>query len=181
MDRKSDYFMGDQEKQEKEEENLKILNSISHRKRNSKYLIQKFEKFKPKPKNETEKIDSNILTAENKVKTLLSSFLKDFQTENEKKECTNINTKLKRKKTKVKSEKIKNKSTTNLNPKIPVCAENKNNTTIKHQNYKNENKNKNKNKTIQSPQLFNKGRNINVKSLFFHHSKDNLPKFKKKY
>ena len=93
MNIKSDYFTINQENPEKEEEDLRILNNITHRKINSKYQVQQYEKFKPKQKNEADKIDSAILTAENTVKSLLSTFLNDIKTQRKKEDCgyNNIN------------------------------------------------------------------------------------------
>ena len=77
----SDLFLVNQEDPEKEEEDYIILNKIYGKKPNSIFQKEKYEKFKPKQKIEIEKIDSTMLTAENKVKSLLSSFLHDLKAE----------------------------------------------------------------------------------------------------
>ena len=99
----SDFFITNRENPEKEEEDLRILNNISHRKKpNPNFQIKKYEKFKPKPKKEVGKIDTTIIKADNNVKLLLSSFLVDIKTENKKEKYTNnINVQLIRKKIKI--------------------------------------------------------------------------------
>ena len=183
MSIKQDFFLVNQENTEKEEEDLRILNNISHRRRsNSKYQIQQYEKFKPKPKNEIEKIDSTILTAENKVKLLLSSFLNDLKAEHKKEEHTigGINIPLKRKRTKnlKRKESAKKNSSTVLKAKNSVCLLKKINTICGNKYYKKENK---KN-SIQSQPLCAKRKNsINNKPLFLNPIQDNLPNEKIKY
>ena len=48
-----------------------------------KFKLNKFEKFKPKNENNPSKNNQNLKGAENKVKSLLSFFLKDIEQENE--------------------------------------------------------------------------------------------------
>ena len=185
MNIKSDFLITKQDNLEKEEDDLIILNNISHRKRNSIYQIQKCDKFKPKPKIEIEKIESDFLTAENKVKSLLSSYLNDLKIEHQKEEYnSSINVKLKRKKTKFfkKKEEIKNDSITDLDPETPIHKLNKINTAYGNDYYKD-----NINNSSPSSMSFNKGNNpnpLNPKSLFLNHfynSKDSLPNLKENY
>ena len=181
----SDFFMINQGNPEKEED-LKILSTINHRSTSkSKFQIQKYEKFKPNPKKEINKIDYSIITTENQIKILLSSFLKDLKKEHENEEYSNINknTQLKRKRTKV----IKRKETTKKNSSSPLNTETpvsklKKIKTISGNKYYNE---ENKNSPIQTLPLVNNEKNpLNQKSLFLnslHRSKDNLPNLKKKH
>ena len=181
----SDFFLSNQENPDKEEEDLRIFNSINHLKSNSKFQIEKYEKFKPKPKIEIGKIDSTILSAENKVKLLLSSFLHDLKTEQKNEEYTiiNIKSQLNRKKTKVpKKNSVNKKNLSNIiNAETPACKFKKINTINGNKYYKNENKNN----FVQSPRPFNKKKYPqNSKSLFFnsyHTLKDNSSKLKKNY
>ena len=177
----SNYFTVNQENPEKEEEDLRILNKINSRKKiTSKYKIDKYEKFKPKPKIELAKIDSTILTAENNVKILLSTFLHELKAEQKKEEYITNNTKtqLKTKKTKTIKKKAttpnKKNSSNMITNETAVLNIKKINTVSGNNYYKNENKSN----LNQSPSPFKKRTNsANSKSLFINSNKtirDNL-------
>ena len=53
-------------------------------KKNKKFELKKYEKFKPKILSELDNNNLNLDKAENKVKTMLSLFLKDIQKEENK-------------------------------------------------------------------------------------------------
>ena len=180
-----DLFLVNQEDPEKEEEDYIILNKIYGKKPNSIFQKEKYEKFKPKQKIEIEKIDSTMLTAENKVKSLLSSFLHDLKAEQKKENSinNNINKQFKKKKVKILKKKaiIQKYSSCITNNETPSLKLKKNNTVSENKSYKSDKKNN----CTQSILPFNKRRNSpNAKSIIFnsHHTlKGILSNLKKKY
>ena len=69
--------------------------SEDKKKRNKKFELKKFEKFKPKNTNILGNSKMNLEGAENQVKSLLSLFLKDIELENQNSDILNNNNNIK--------------------------------------------------------------------------------------
>ena len=132
-----------------------------------KFKLKKFEKFKPKNENNPSKNNQNLKGAENKVKSLISFFLKDIEQENENPENidkSNFNNKINQNELSPKKFKRKSlKRNSAIEPNLHFGRNNFNklNFGLNNNLYFNVNKNINNNINIEGTKNYNNNKQIN--------------------